>query len=53
MDTKGAQELTRLLEERHGAVPETTPPAPLLNAAAAPIFRWFGIEPPTPGKPGS
>lgn len=46
MDLKGAQELARLLEARHGAAPEPTPPAPLANAAAAPIFRWLGIEPP-------
>jgi hypothetical protein len=46
MDLKGAQELARLLEERHGAAPEPAPPAPLSNAAAAPIFRWLGIEPP-------
>jgi hypothetical protein len=46
MDLKGAQELARRLEERHGAAPEPAPPAPLANAAAAPIFRWLGIEPP-------
>jgi hypothetical protein len=46
MDLKGAQELARLLEERHGIVPQPAPPAPLSNAAAAPIFRWLGIEPP-------
>ena len=48
MDGKGAQELARLLEERHGTVPETKP-APAVEAeGAAPIFRWFGIEPPAP-----
>ena len=46
MDLKGAQELARLLEERHGVVPQPVPPTPLSNAAAAPIFRWLGIEPP-------
>ena len=46
MDSKGAQELARLLEERHGTVPEAVPAMPLKNAAAAPIFRWLGIEPP-------
>jgi hypothetical protein len=48
MDLKGAQELARLLEERHGAAPEPAPPATLSNTAAAPIFRWLGIEPPAP-----
>jgi hypothetical protein len=46
MDSKGAQELARLLEERHGVLPEPDPVAPLKNAAAAPIFHWLGIEPP-------
>jgi hypothetical protein len=46
MDAKGAQELARFLEKRHGVTPEPVPPAPLLNTAAAPIFRWLGIEPP-------
>ena len=46
MDTKGALELTRLLVRRHGPIPEPVPPAPLSNAAAAPIFHWLGIEPP-------
>jgi len=50
VDLKGAQELARLLEERHGVVPQPAPPAPLSNAAAAPIFRWLGIEPPTEAK---
>jgi len=50
VDTKGAQELARLLEERHGAVPEAAPVAPLKNASAAPIFHWLGIEPP-PSSP--
>jgi hypothetical protein len=47
MDRKGAQELARLLIERHGAVPESAPVAPLQNADAAPIFHWVGVEPPT------
>lgn len=46
MDAKGAQELARRLEERHGPMPEPEPPVPVSNAAAAPIFRWLGIEPP-------
>ena len=46
MDAKGAQELARFLEKRHGSTPEPLPPEPLLDAAAAPIFRWLGIEPP-------
>jgi hypothetical protein len=51
MDSKGAQELARLLAERHGAVPEATPVAPLQNTDAAPIFHWVGVEP--PGSSGS
>lgn len=51
MDAKGAKELTRLLEERHGAVPEAAPPGPVSSAAAAPIFHWLGIEPPAEGAP--
>jgi hypothetical protein len=43
---KGAQELTRLLEERHGVMPEAVPPAPLSDSAAPPIFHWVGVEPP-------
>ena len=46
MDSKGAKELARLLEERHGEVPEATPVAPLQNTGAAPIFHWVGVEPP-------
>ena len=46
MDTKGAQELAKLLVERHGAVPEAAPVAPLQNTEAAPIFHWMGVEPP-------
>jgi hypothetical protein len=46
MDSKGAQELARLFIERHGAVPEAAPVAPLQNANAAPIFHWVGVEPP-------
>jgi len=45
MDTKGAQELARLLAERNGTMPEPEPPPPLTTSGAAPIFRWFGIEP--------
>jgi hypothetical protein len=45
MDIKGAKELSRLLEERHGGV-ENAPP-PLLEAREAPpIYHWLGIEPP-------
>jgi hypothetical protein len=47
MDIKGAQELARLLTERHGAVPQAVPAAALQAADAAPIFRWLGIEPPS------
>jgi hypothetical protein len=46
VDAKGAKELARRLEERHGPMPEPEPPVPVSNAAAAPIFRWLGIEPP-------
>ena len=46
MDGKGAQELARLLEERHGALPEAKPIPAVEADGAAPIFRWFGIEPP-------
>jgi hypothetical protein len=46
MDSKGAKELARLLEERHGDVPEATPVAPLQDTGAAPIFHWVGVEPP-------
>jgi hypothetical protein len=48
MDTKGAQELARLLVERHGVVPEAPAIAPLTAMHASPIFHWFGIEPPVP-----
>jgi hypothetical protein len=47
MDIKGAQELARLLTERHGAVPQAVPAAALQATDAAPIFRWLGIEPPS------
>jgi hypothetical protein len=53
MDSKGAQELARVLEERHGAVPEATPVAPLQNTEAAPIFHWVGVEPPVSSGSGS
>jgi hypothetical protein len=46
MDSRGAQALRQLLEERHGTVPESTPVAPLQNTGAAPIFHWIGVEPP-------
>jgi hypothetical protein len=51
VDTKGAQELARLLAERNGTMPEPEPPPPLTASGAAPIFRWFGIEP--NGEPAS
>jgi hypothetical protein len=46
MDIKGAQELARLLNERHGAVPDAAPAAALEATDAVPIFHWLGIEPP-------
>lgn len=49
VDTKGAQELARLLEERHGVLPEPVPPPAVADLSAAPIYHWFGIEPPQPG----
>jgi hypothetical protein len=45
MDAKGAQELARRLDERHGERVEARP-EPLKAADAAPIFHWLGIEPP-------
>jgi hypothetical protein len=51
VDTKGAQELARLLAERNGTMPEPEPPPPVTTSGAAPIFRWFGIEP--NGEPAS
>lgn len=50
VDSKGAQELARVLAERHGAVPEHTPVPPLETEDAAPIFHWLGIEPPPSGR---
>ena len=47
MDSKGAQELARVLSERHGAVPEAVPVPTLKATDAAPIFHWLGIEPPS------
>jgi hypothetical protein len=46
MDVKGAQELARVLALRHGTVPDVVPAALLSAQDAAPIFHWFGIEPP-------
>jgi hypothetical protein len=45
MDAKGAQELARRLDALHGERIDS-PPEPLQNADAAPIFHWLGIEPP-------
>jgi hypothetical protein len=45
MDGNGARELARLLEERHGQCPPAATRRALLNADAAPIFHWLGIEP--------
>jgi len=45
MDAKGAQELARRLDERHGERVDARP-EPLQAADAAPIFHWLGIEPP-------
>jgi len=45
MDAKGAQELARRLDARHGDRADVRP-EPLKNADAAPIFHWLGIEPP-------
>jgi hypothetical protein len=43
MDAKGAQELARRLGDHADRVDPL--PEPLKTADAAPIFRWFGIEP--------
>jgi hypothetical protein len=51
MDSKGAQELLRLLEGRHGKMPEAPPVDPLQETAAAPIYHWLGIEPPPAQNP--
>jgi hypothetical protein len=48
MDCNGARELARVLEERHGATPASLPRKPLRTVDAAPIFRWFGVEPASP-----
>ena len=45
MDAKGAHELARRLDARHGERVNARP-EPLKNADAAPIFHWLGIEPP-------
>lgn len=45
MDAKGAQELARRLDARHGER-AVARPEPLKNSDAAPIFHWLGIEPP-------
>jgi hypothetical protein len=46
MDAKGARDLARLLEERHGAVPPVVSRKKVAADTAAPIFHWFGVEPP-------
>jgi hypothetical protein len=51
MDSKGAQILARRLALRHGPTPATDVPAKVHDPSAAPIFRWFGIEPPRPMPP--
>jgi hypothetical protein len=45
MDAKGAEELARRLDARHGERADVRP-EPLKTADAAPIFHWLGIEPP-------
>jgi hypothetical protein len=47
MDSNGSRELARLLEERNGAAPPPVRGKRLQSTTAAPIFHWFGIEPPT------
>ena len=44
MDSRGAQELARLIDERRPERPVL--PLPVVKARAAPIFHWLGIEPP-------
>src|SRR5438105_6403961 len=41
MDANGARDLARLLEERSGRSTPALRPSPLVNAEAAPIFRWL------------
>jgi len=48
MDSKGAQELARLIEARLGDLPEPEPVASAVDESAAPIFHWFGIDPAEP-----
>jgi hypothetical protein len=50
MDVNGARELARVLRERHGDPPLPVRPRHLLSSEAAPIFHWFGVEPPEPSS---
>jgi hypothetical protein len=50
MDSKGAQELAKLLEERNGPRPSDPAVASVIARDAAPIFHWLGIEPPASGS---
>jgi hypothetical protein len=52
MDSKGARELARLLEERHGGEQPAVRPVPLKNGDAAPMFHYLGIEPPETSEDG-
>jgi hypothetical protein len=53
MDLKGATELARLLEERHGVAQEPIRPNGAAAASAAPIFHWLNIEPPSTDEAAS
>jgi hypothetical protein len=45
MDRKGAEELARVIAELERPVRSSTLGASV-SVDAAPIYRWFGIEPP-------
>lgn len=45
MDTNGARALAQRLGER-SSDPVDVPPVRTVSEEAAPIFHWFGVEPP-------
>jgi hypothetical protein len=46
MDRKGAQELARVIAKLERPVPTSAIGVSAPVESAAPIYRWFGIEPP-------